>query len=219
MPDDRVADQRKAFIDSLRDLHHARESPHSHRAADARRQLAQLRHSLLPGRQYQGYEVVFRRPSRQAAELGTSKDQPRGWLPASEHEQDVWLLVGGLFALHPQPWRRSGPRSLGASMGLLDKAHVGSANRRFTQLLGRGRSTLPHHLRQAIRLLAGHDIPVHYGQLLHDLVDLLDPAHVGKPAARVRLRWAREFHMSATAEPGNGSDPADEALTYPEANQ
>lgn len=218
MRDDNVTKRREVFIRSLRDLHDARESPYAHRVADARRQLAQLRHSLLPGRQHQAYEVVFRPPPQPAGEIATGEDQPPEWLPA-EDEQLVWLLVGGLFALHPQPWRRTGPRSLGASMGLLDKAHGGSASRRFTQLLGRNPDTLPHHLRQAIRLLAGRGIPVHYGALLDDLVVLLGQEHAGDRAARVRLRWAREFHMPATAEPSNGPDPMDETLINPEATQ
>jgi CRISPR system Cascade subunit CasB len=96
-------------------------------------------------------------------------------------------------------------------MGLLDKAQVGSASRRFMQLLGRDGSTLPHHLRQAIQLLSSHEIPVHYGQLLDDLVVLLGPSRAGEPAARVRLRWAREFYMPATIEPSDPSDPTDES--------
>ena len=40
------------------------------------------------------------------------------------HEQHIWLLAGGLFALHPQPRPVSGERgmSIGAAMGALAEA-------------------------------------------------------------------------------------------------
>lgn len=188
---DPVVVRRQDYVKFLYGLEGALKSNNPKRVAESRRMLACLRHSFVEGRQIQAYEIVFR-------------NNP----PRDETEQETWLLVGGLFALHPLVWRTSkGLRSLGASLGRLEKK-LGSSSvgRRFTQLLARDRQTLPHHLRQAIRLLSAHDVPVHYGQLLDDLVVLLGNDYRGDEASKVRLKWAREYHMPVSAETPEDSD-------------
>jgi CRISPR system Cascade subunit CasB len=177
--------QRQEYVKQLDRLERDLRSSIPTRVAESRRVLASLRNSFVEGRQLPAYEFVFR-------------NNP----PRNETEQETWLLVGGLFALHPLSWRNGrGPRSLGASLGKLEKK-LGSPSvgRRLTQLLARDKHTLPHHLRQAIRLLSAHDIPVHYGQLLDDLVVLLGNDHRGDRASAVRLKWAREYHMPVSAD-------------------
>ncbi|MFD9734626.1 type I-E CRISPR-associated protein Cse2/CasB [Umezawaea sp. NPDC059074] len=173
---DPLAQRRDAFIDQLHKLHHGASSGIAKHQSDCRAQLARLRRSLN-GPQYQvdAYEFLF-------------KQNP------PETEQETWLLVAGLFATHPQPGR-SGRRSLGTSMRDLRAKRTDSATRRFQQLLGRDRRALPHHLRQTIRLLASDSIPVNYGQLLDDLVVLLGERYREPEAHRVRLKWARDFHL------------------------
>ncbi|WP_249044583.1 type I-E CRISPR-associated protein Cse2/CasB [Crossiella equi] len=167
------------------------------RVAGARHDLALLRRSLTGGRQAEAYEVVF-----------------RDAMPDRSQEQEVWVLVGGLFALHPSPWRDAGRiRSIGASMGLLSKKapNAATVTRRFTQLLGRSPAALPYDLRQAVRLLADHGVPVHYGRLLDDLVVLLGKEPRGERASEVRLTWAREYHLPRTAT--TTTEPAEPGST------
>jgi CRISPR system Cascade subunit CasB len=177
-----LADSPQAkYISQLHAIHHDLTSGLPKRVSDARRKLAKLRQGLIEGRQEQAYDVVF------------STSMPN--VPA---DQDTWVLVGGLFAIHPKVWtRRSSPRTIGASMGELARraANADTVSRRFTQLLGRDRQSLPHHLRQAVTLLATRDTPIHYGQLLDNLTVLLGHDPRGERASQVRLTWAREYHM------------------------
>jgi CRISPR system Cascade subunit CasB len=166
--------------------------------------LARLRHSFVEGRQYQAYEIIYQH------------DPPQ----TDGSEPEIWLLVGGLFALHPLNWRSGGggPRSFGASLGRLQKKLESPVvGRRLSQLLAKDKRALPHYLRQTIRLLSAHDVPVHYERLLDDLLVLLSKDHRGDQASRVRLKWAQEYHTLATAKTTKGSDqlPTD----FPETTQ
>ncbi|KWW98834.1 CRISPR-associated protein CSE2 [Carbonactinospora thermoautotrophica] len=163
--------KRKAFVDYLYGLHQGLSSDNPHRVAECRRVLARLRRSFAGARQQaEAYDVVFRH------------DPP-------EREQEVWLLVAGLFALHPQPGNGD---TLGRAMRRLARAREGTVDRRFTQLLAVDRESLPHYLRQAVQLLRAENVPLDYARLLDDLVALWtggeDAAH------RVRLAWARDYH-------------------------
>lgn len=170
-----VAERRNTFVKALYSLQAGASSGIPKRQSECRQALARLRRSLTgPRQQTAAYEIVFRH-----------------YPP--ESEQEVWLLVAGLFATHPQPARR-GHRSLGASMRALREKRGDAAARRFEQLLGRERDDLPHHLRQIVRLLASDDIPVNYSSLLDDLVVLMGDGYRDNRAHRIRLRWARDFH-------------------------
>jgi len=188
-------ERRRRFVDSLYRLHGGLSSPIPHRVSTSRQALARLRRSLTGSRQQvEAYEYVF------------AHDPP-------EREQDIWLLVAGLFALNPQsnPRTRFG-RSFGASMGALYATRP-TAERHFTQLLAREPDALPHHLRQTVRLLATHPIAIDYAQLLDDLVVLLG-APTSDTAHRTRLRWARDFHRprhldtSASTDTPSGAEHA-----------
>ncbi len=182
---DPIVKRRNDYVKRLYGLDGARGSANPAVAAQSRRQLAVLRNSFTDGRQVEAYEIVFRADP-----------------PDNEAEQDTWLLVGGLYALHPKVWKSGpGPRTLGASFGrLAKKLDNTSVHRRFTQLLARDGPALPHHLRQAVRLLSAHDVPVDYHALLDDLVVLLGNDPRGDRAGRIRLKWAREYHMPVSAE-------------------
>ncbi|MEV0680107.1 type I-E CRISPR-associated protein Cse2/CasB [Actinosynnema sp. NPDC050436] len=181
-----VPDRRRAFVDGLYALERGTRSKNTKHTGECRQALARMRRSFSgPRQQAEAFEYVF------------PYDPPRA-------EQDAWLLVAGLFALNPQPPRsKKGRRTFGASMGEL-KAKTGSnADRRFAQLLARDPVALSHHIRQTIRLLASHDIAVDHYLLLDDLVVLLGDDHRGDRAHRIRLDWAREFHIPpANGRPG-----------------
>lgn len=188
---DQFAIRRDAYIKYLYGLENALRSNIPQRASEARRVLARLRHSFVEGRQYQAYEIVFQQDP-----------------PQDSSEVDTWLLVGGLFALHPLSWRGwGGPRSLGASLGRLQrKLESPAVGRRLSLLLAKDKQTLPHHLRQTVRLLSAHDLPVHYGRLLDDLIVLLGKNHRGDAASKIRLKWAQEYYMPISASTPEGSD-------------
>ncbi|TQM78178.1 CRISPR system Cascade subunit CasB [Saccharothrix saharensis] len=175
-----VRDRRQAFVDNLYARERGTRSKNPKYAGDCRQALARMRRMFSGTRQQtEAFEYVF------------PYDPPQA-------EQDTWLLVAGLFALNPQPPRsRKGRRTFGASMGEL-KAKTGTAaDRRFTQLLARDRDALSHHLRQTVRLLASHGIPIDHHQLLDDLVVLLGENYRGDHAHQIRLNWARDYHVPA----------------------
>ncbi|WP_432050209.1 type I-E CRISPR-associated protein Cse2/CasB [Verrucosispora sp. NA02020] len=181
-----VGQRRDAFVRSLYGLHYAVDSGNPHKSGEARRTLARLRRSFTGGRQEaEAYDVVF------------PHDPP-------EREQQVWLLVAGLFALHPQGTARG--HGLGLAMrNLVEKRST--AARRFTQLLSVDPPALPHYLRQAIQLLRAEDVAVDFHRLLADLVDMQESA---EQAHRTRLRWAREYHR-----PKRPTTPIDRTHTDP----
>jgi len=184
-----VAQRRDGFISALYALNAGLESSIPKRRAEARQVLARLRRSLVTARpEPAAYEVVFRH------------DPP-------ESEQDAWILVAGLFALHPKASRR-GDRSIGTAMQALQEKRGDSATRRFEQLLGRDRAGLPHHLRQIVRLLAAEGIPVNYAALLDDLVVLMGDKYSEETAHRIRLRWARDFHRKRKTTTTDNGEPA-----------
>lgn len=164
-------DRRKAFVRYLYGLHYALGSENPQRSAEARRNLARLRRAFAGQRhEAEAYDVVF------------PHDPPAD-------EQEVWLLVAGLFALHPHG-DSARDRSIGGAMRLL-VADRPSAARRFTQLLSVDPAAIRHHLRQAIQLLRADGVLLDYYRLLDDLVTM----HTSREQAhRVRLRWARDYH-------------------------
>ena len=194
-----VTERRREFTNYLYGLHYGLSSPNPQRVAESRQVLARLRRVFSGDRhEVEAYQYIF------------PHDPPVA-------EQDVWLLVAGLFAHHPQPCRGGRRyRSLGASMGELEAVRGPAATRRFTQLLAKDRDALPHHLRQNIRLMATTAISIDYEQLLKDLVVLLGDDYRSDEAHRVRLRWAREYHLPASAKPSGPTSTASEAT--PEDN-
>jgi CRISPR system Cascade subunit CasB len=180
--------RRRLFVDSLYRYHASLEGARPH-AAEARRVLARLRRSLAgPQQETEAYDVVF------------AHDPP-------ESEQEVWLLLAGLFALHPQPRPRADKRgSIGSAMRELAQRRGDSVNRRFQQLLATDPDALPHYLRQSVQLLRSDNVAVDYSQLLDDLVIVLGPHSRDDDVRRVRLRWARDYHRPPPKEQKSAAD-------------
>jgi len=191
LPSDSLAERRRAFVSYLYGLRTGLESTNPRRAAESRQALARLRRSFAgPRQEAEAYDVVF------------AHDPPQA-------EQEVWLLVAGLFALHPQPHpRKLARRSLGAAMGILVQRRGESVNRRFVQLVSVDPNGLPHYLRQAVQLLRAESVPVDYDQLLNDLLVLLRDSSRDDAAYRVRLSWARDFHIPQRTERPRSADDA-----------
>ncbi|WP_162908063.1 type I-E CRISPR-associated protein Cse2/CasB [Allorhizocola rhizosphaerae] len=170
-PNRSLDERRRNFVQALYRLHWALTSESPQHSGEARRALARLRRSFAgPRQQAEAYDIVF------------PHDPPQA-------EQELWLLVAGLFALHPHGNTAKG-RTVGGAMRLLADERV-STQRRFTQLLCVDRQHLPYHLRQMIQLLRSDDVAIDYHRLLADLV-LIDS---GREAAhKVRLRWARDYY-------------------------
>ncbi|PZG41391.1 type I-E CRISPR-associated protein Cse2/CasB [Spongiactinospora gelatinilytica] len=180
-----VAERRGNYVTYLNNLGHALRSDNPYQVSDARRTLARLRRAFVEGRpQGQAYQIVY-------------KHDP----PSDSEEAEIWLLLGSLFALHPASWNGGGGRhTIGASLGRLHrKLDSPAVERRLMALLARDKNSLPHHLRQAVRLLSAHDVPVHYGRLLDDLLVLLGDQHRGDRASKIRLKWAEEYYREAPA--------------------
>ncbi|ASO21803.1 CRISPR system Cascade subunit CasB [Actinoalloteichus hoggarensis] len=200
----RRARNRDVFTDSLYLLHSKLNSENPYLVSEARRALASLRRSLSGTHQAShAYRLVF------------------DALPA-EGEQEAWLLVGGLFGIHPQPRQargRDSSRTLGIAMRDLKGDGENTIDRRFEQLLGVDRRNLPHYLRHMVQLLRSKKIALDYGLLLDDVIVLLGERTEEATKRRVRLAWARDYHrprlQPADPEPDGDVDPAGEPADSP----
>jgi CRISPR system Cascade subunit CasB len=182
-----VAGRRRQFVTFLYGIHKNLTADNRYAAADSRAILARLRRSFAgPRQQAEAYQVIF------------DFDPP-------EREQHVWLLVGGLFALHPRPRPASGERgmSIGAAMGTLAQAGAGSASRRFMQLISVEHDALEYYLRQAVQLLRAGQAGVDYYRLIDELAVLLAADETGRHAERcqdIRIAWTRDFQRVSSRQ-------------------
>jgi CRISPR system Cascade subunit CasB len=119
---------------------------------------------------------------------------------ADERAERIYFLVGSLFALHQQSWRRAegdkSPHDFGASMRLMtDRRPGGGVERRFGALLACSEVELGEHLRHGVSLLKSEDVPIDWVRLVADLKEW---NYERRPVQR---RWARSFWAgSATGE-------------------
>lgn len=124
-----------------------------------------------------------------------------------------------LYAIHQQsqsaPMHRAGyglGRSVRAQVSP-DRSNEKAVRRRF-EALGTA-STFPElmeHARGLVRQLRSDGIPLDYGRLAEDLLALQAPA----TAARVRLRWGRDYHRARLAEAPDSAPT--ESSAEPEEN-
>lgn len=189
MTEQDLAQRQRQFIAHLHQQAENLDSNTEYLARQARQRLAQLRRGV--GKTY---------PAPAAYDLVLQHDPP----PSQE---ETWLLIAGLFALHPVDGRGGTP-TLGTALGQLQLRDVASTEARLRQLVTGNDDSLPHYLRQAVQLLSAHDIGLDYRRLLTDLC-LLQQRSLDHQTHQVRLRWMRDYYRvvhaanRTTSEKGN----------------
>jgi len=168
------------------------------------------------------------------AALRRGLGQPDGWDPQlasivnprigdiSERRAVICYQVAALFGLHPVGWGRSEGddarfenRSFARSLHLyaIDKSKAGKSlddikqplDRRVMALLNADSDDVFTHLRYAVGLLRGTDIPVDWGKLMVDL-DRWD-----EPDRDIQRRWSRAWWPAPDwASPAPVSSSSDE---------
>jgi CRISPR system Cascade subunit CasB len=114
---------------------------------------------------------------------------------ATGWRENVYYLIGGLFALHPclSSQEAYGP-SLGKALRQADSGESGlGPERRLLALLGCKSEDLPNHLRHAVSYLRARDVSIDYRQLMWDL------SRWDTVEGSVQRRWGRDF-WSGTLE-------------------
>jgi CRISPR system Cascade subunit CasB len=146
-------------------------------AADDRAAFAALRRGLNPGAEATVYPYV-------------APFFPRDPSPRVER---AYVLVAGLFALHPS----SGGVTIGHALRRIrDAAGSGSIEQRFVALLDAPAEDLGEHLRHAVMLARSKEIPLDWNDLLRAVLawDYDD--------RRPQRRWAHDFWNNAAEEEG-----------------
>ena len=105
---------------------------------------------------------------------------------AARWMEEAYYLVAALFAYHPLP---GGIGNMGRHFARTrDPESSNTAiERRFTALLAAHPDDLDYYLRQAVSFLKSKEVPVHWHQLLSDLLAW------GYPDRYVQQQWARAF--------------------------
>ncbi len=126
-------------------------------------------------------------------------------LPPSQKAQDLYILVAGLFASHPQSTDQG---NLGMHLAALRDAALRENNvaratmldKRLSAMLQVRSSHLGPHLRRMISFLKQGEIPVNWGQLLRDLRNWDDPR------GYVQYHWASAFWGERRSDQSQPSD-------------
>lgn len=117
---------------------------------------------------------------------------------AAKAREDVYFLIGSLFAYHPE---KGGSGNMGSHFaGTRDPNGDNTAiERRFAALLAAHVDDLPVHLRQAIGFLRSRQqvMPVNWHRLFGDLLSWTHPS------GYVQKEWARAFWGRAKDESTN----------------
>jgi len=117
---------------------------------------------------------------------------------AAKAREDVYFLIGSLFAYHPE---KGGSGNMGSHFASTrDPNGDNSAiERRFAALLAAHVDDLPVHLRQAIGFLRSRQqaVPVNWHRLFGDLLSWTHPS------GYVQKEWARAFWGRAKDESTN----------------
>ncbi len=110
----------------------------------------------------------------------------------SSRDEDLYFLIGTLFALHQVSWPASdgsaASTNFGASFARLNRElDSDSVEKRFVALLNCHQDDLQTHLRHAVSLLKSKEVPVDWPRLLRDLRGWTHDDRY------VQRRWARAF--------------------------
>lgn len=119
------------------------------------------------------------------------------------HQQEPYLLVAALYALHPTPLKREQPRRFGRVCAHLAKAGTSEGpERRFKALLDTEAEDWAVPGAALVRLMKSKQIDVDYVSLLGDL------QWWSHPDKWVQDRWAREFWAPDAAADTPAQAPA-----------
>jgi CRISPR system Cascade subunit CasB len=145
---------------------------------DDRAALSALRRSLSADATAQAYPYVVPFFPRERAP----------WL------ESTYLLIAGLFALHPL----SGELTLAAALRrVYDATGSTSVEQRFVALLDAHRDDLGAHLRHAVSLVRSNEIAVDWHDILRTIRNWNEDW--------ARRRWARDFWKATAADEGEPS--------------
>ncbi len=112
-----------------------------------------------------------------------------------EWDADIYYLVGALFGAHPMNTDKGNFGDTCRIVHSRRRAHRGggddegvdSLERRFVALLNAHHDDLQWHLRHAVHLAAGEEVPVNWAQLLYDL------SYWTHHDRFVQRRWANSY--------------------------
>lgn len=119
--------------------------------------------------------------------------------PRPGWDEDAFLIVGGLYAIHPMNWTptQEKPRTgdFGHSMAIFASQNYGGGpDRRFARLIDVGVRSSGDVLRgllfSMVMLIKKDRVPIDYAQLLHDL------RHWESSDRWVQRGWARSYYAT-----------------------
>ena len=116
------------------------------------------------------------------------------YLPSYRRGQDAYILVGALFAYHPQVAEKGNMGNHFAALRGKNPEREKAFERRFSAMLKAHPDDLAYHLRAAVSLLKSNEIPVNWPQLLRDVL------RWGHPERFVPRDWAAAFWGRTTDE-------------------
>jgi CRISPR system Cascade subunit CasB len=166
------------------------------RSSDAVARLARLRRAIStsPGAE----------PSVWDDTIGLVPEEELGRGDDPSYAETATHLAMALFSLHRQgkcTRAHSTGGSLGSATRILshrrasDEKESEGVRRRFDAVLTAvDEAETAYHLRGIVMMLRDEQIPLDYGRLTTDLVDLWSPGR----GDTVRLRWARDYRKAAT---------------------
>ncbi|NLO07689.1 MAG: type I-E CRISPR-associated protein Cse2/CasB [candidate division WS1 bacterium] len=117
-------------------------------------------------------------------------------------DADAYYVVAALFGAHPMAAQKGnfgdtcriahGKRR--SAHGSADEEGVDSLERRFVAMLNAHPDDLQWHLRHAVELASGAEVPVNWAELLYDL------SHWSHPDRFVQRKWANSYWRSGSGE-------------------
>jgi CRISPR system Cascade subunit CasB len=133
----------------------------------------------------------------------------KNWL--EEWREEEFFLVATLFPFNTRCWTGDLGRSLRVLRRSLPEAQRDGLDRRVAILLDASRGELPFRLRQTVRLLVQHELPLDWRQLLKDL------RRWDHPSRHVQKQWARSYFGWLPEEP-NGAEALLDSATDTETD-
>jgi CRISPR system Cascade subunit CasB len=130
------------------------------------------------------------------------------WLPekCSERTENVYYLVAGLYAYHPQ---HTGQGNMGAHLRDLSGGDADAMARLEKRLIAALRAhpdDLPDHLRRLVGILKAKEKPINWHTLMGDLL------YWDQDDFRVQKRWASAFWNRITETNQIETNPSIETL-------